>query len=187
MVFYNGTSKHPEVEILKLSDSFLQDTDNPDVEITCTVYNINPGNNITFMDKCNTMNEYTMFVEKLREFKAEAKEKGLNLDPHFSNAPKVYEGIVKKAVDYCIAHGILKEFFKERYNEVLKNMTLDMTFEAREKLIERDAYNAGIEQGITQAIIGLVNDKLLQKSEAAKRLGMSEDEFTDLLKKENSK
>ena len=41
---------------------------------------------------------------------------------------------VKKAIDYCIDHDILKEFLEERGNEVLHVMTFDCTFEAREKL-----------------------------------------------------
>ena len=41
---------------------------------------------------------------------------------------------VKKAIDYCIDHDILKEFLEERRNEVLHVMTFDCTFEAREKL-----------------------------------------------------
>ena len=41
---------------------------------------------------------------------------------------------VKKAIDYCINHDILKEFLEERGNEVLHVMTFDCTFEAREKL-----------------------------------------------------
>ena len=38
---------------------------------------------------------------------------------------------------------ILKDFFEARKDEVRKNMTLDMTFEAREKIIRRDEFEAG--------------------------------------------
>ena len=39
----------------------------------------------------------------------------------------------------------------------------------------------GLEQGRQEAILGLVRDGLLELSEAAKRLGMSEEEFVKLL------
>ena len=40
-VFYNGMADRPEKEILKLSSSFEKPTENPELELICTVYNIN--------------------------------------------------------------------------------------------------------------------------------------------------
>lgn len=44
-VFYNGEKTGPEREVLKLSDAYENQSDEPQLELTCTVYNINPGNN----------------------------------------------------------------------------------------------------------------------------------------------
>ena len=46
------------------------------------------------------------------------------------------EEAILHAIEYCIENDILKAFFEANKDEVLKNMTLDMTFEAREKIIE---------------------------------------------------
>lgn len=43
-VFYNGEKTRPEREVLKLSDAYENQSDEPQLELTCTVYNINPGN-----------------------------------------------------------------------------------------------------------------------------------------------
>ena len=44
-VFYNGDKTRPEREVLKLSDAYENQSDEPQLELICTVYNINPGNN----------------------------------------------------------------------------------------------------------------------------------------------
>ncbi|MGN0514897.1 MAG: hypothetical protein ACI4GD_11515 [Lachnospiraceae bacterium] len=53
------------------------------------------------------------------------------------------------AIDECINEGILAEFFRDRRTEVLEMAVLDFTFERREKLIERDSREEGIELGKT--------------------------------------
>ena len=40
-VFYNGKETRPETEVLKLSDLFKNLKDEPQLELTCKVYNIN--------------------------------------------------------------------------------------------------------------------------------------------------
>lgn len=50
-VFYNGTEKRPEKEVLKLSDAFINLTDIPEIELTVTGYNINPHNNTQLFAK----------------------------------------------------------------------------------------------------------------------------------------
>ena len=45
IVFYNGMQKKPEYEEMRLSDSFYHKAQEPQIEIICKVYNINPENN----------------------------------------------------------------------------------------------------------------------------------------------
>ena len=58
------------------------------------------------------------FVEKVRE--------------NINNSEVADDTAVEMAVDYCINNHILEEFFRTRKDEVIKVMTIDMTFEARE-------------------------------------------------------
>ena len=43
VVFYNGDANQPERQELHLSDAFAKETDNPQLELKCQVYNINKG------------------------------------------------------------------------------------------------------------------------------------------------
>ncbi len=129
-VFYNGTSDRPDEEILKLSAAFEKPTDRPELELTCTVYNINPDKNAGMLEKCDVLGKYTEFVETVRRFETEEVENS-----------------VEKAIDYCIANHILEDFLREHRAEVLKVMTIDMTFERREELIRKEEREAGRAEG----------------------------------------
>ena len=48
---------------------------------------------------------------------------------------------------HCIEHDILADFLKQRRAEVLKAMTIDMTFERREVLIREEERIYGREEG----------------------------------------
>ena len=66
-VLYNGTEKRPEKEVLKLSDAFINHTDTPEIELTVTVYNINPDNNTQLLEKSEVLRGYMIFVNRVRE------------------------------------------------------------------------------------------------------------------------
>ena len=126
VVFYNGSENRPEKEILKLSDAYEKASENPELELICTVYNINYYHNSKMLNTCKVLNEYSLFVQKVREQVENLKK--------YDRMSVSIDEAVKKAIDYCIDHDILKEFLEERGNEVLHVMTFDCTFEAREKL-----------------------------------------------------
>ena len=129
-VFCNGTGNRPAREVLKLSASYAKPTEEPELELICTAYNINPGRDEEVLQKCNVLRDYTQFVEAVRSY--EQKE---------------IENPLEEAIDYCIEHDILADFLKQRRAEVLKAMTIDMTFERREVLIREEERIYGREEG----------------------------------------
>ena len=130
VVFYNGIEKRPETEVLKLSDSFYHKTDEPNVELICTTYNINPGFNSGLKNESQVLYGYTAFVDKVRQhLQYEELDKA-----------------VENAIDECIAEGILADFFTTKRDEVTKMTHLDFTFETREKMIRRDTREETIEE-----------------------------------------
>ena len=137
VVFYNGEEKRPKCETLKLSDSCEKSTDKPEIELTCTVYNINLGPGEGLLEKCPILKEYMIFVEAIRN---EAKA-GLPL-----------KEAIEKAIDNCLNQGILTELLSERRDEVTKMTVYDMTFEAREKYIREESYGDGYEDGTLDGI-----------------------------------
>ena len=130
VVFYNGTENRPAQEVMRLSDLFHHKEEKPELELMCAVYNINPGNNSDFMGKCSILNQYTAFIEKVRD-----------------NQTNNVESPIKQAIDYCIEHDILRDFLSRKGDAVLRIMTIDMTWEAREKLIRRDEREEGRAEG----------------------------------------
>ena len=71
VVFYNGTQEQPESRILKLSDAFEKKVPSPELEVKVTMLNINLGKNRELMEKCRTLREYCMFVERIRGYAKE--------------------------------------------------------------------------------------------------------------------
>ena len=119
VVFYNGMDKRPEIEVMSLSDAYKKPTDEPELELTCTVYNINPGMKI--LEKCSILREYTQFVTKVRE-----------------NKEKDVESPIEKAIEHCIENHILEDFLRERGAEVIDNMAIDLTFERQRELYQAE-------------------------------------------------
>ena len=155
-VFYNGTEKRPEKEVLKLSDAFINHTDTPEIELTVTVYNINPNNNTQLLEKSEVLRGYMIFVNRVRENLEHQKKIAQNAPEYDEAAYEEDLGVaINEAIDYCIEHHIMETFFRENRNEVTKSMVLDYTWERREELIraeeyedgKREGYAAGISQG----------------------------------------
>ena len=132
-VFYNGTEKRPEKEVLKLSDAFIHHTDTPEIELTVTVYNINPNNNTQLLEKSEVLRSYMIFVNRVRENLEHQKKIAQNA-PEYDEAAyeEELEVAINEAIDYCVKHHIMEEFFRENRNEVTKSMVLDYTWERRE-------------------------------------------------------
>ena len=105
IVFYNGTTKEPDIRELKLSDSFEGiSAFEPCLECKAIMLNINYGHNKELMDKCNKLREYAIFVYYVRE-----------------NLAKRIEQVdaINAAADRCIQEGILKELLETNRNEVV--------------------------------------------------------------------
>lgn len=91
VVFYNGTQEQPDEQILTLSEAF-QKSRNAQYEDGCLecwarMLNINYGHNRELMQKCRRLEEYAIFVSKVRE--------------HTMNNPKNPSEAIERAVDEC--------------------------------------------------------------------------------------
>ncbi len=68
----------------------------PNLELRVIVLNVNEGCNRKLMEHCQVLKEYAQYVAKVRRYTAE-----MELD-----------AAVKRAVEECIAEGILEDFFE---------------------------------------------------------------------------
>ncbi|MBU5430054.1 hypothetical protein KQI22_08275 [Kineothrix sp. MSJ-39] len=193
-VFYNGTEKRPEKEVLKLSDAFINQTDTPEIELTVTVYNINPNNNTRLLAKSKVLSGYMIFVNRVRENLEKQKTFVQNETEHDDTEyMEDLETAINEAIDYCIEHHIMETFFMKNRSEVTKSMVLDYTWERREELIRAEEYEDGKHEGLEvgraegeeNAHRYLIN-RWLQKgktiAEIADDLGKSEEYVENLMK-----
>ena len=169
-IFYNGTEKRPEREVLKLSDAFINKTDQPEIELICTVYNINQDCNTELMAKSEVLSGYMSFVYKVRKNLAEQKMIAMD-ESEFKDG---LEAAIEEAIDYCIENHIMETFFRENRNEVTKNMVLDYTWERREELIRAEEYEDGRTEGRNEALTELLHNLMetqnISEAEARKML-----------------
>ena len=69
VVFYNGVRKQPARREFKLSDAYTHKEKNPSLELIVLQLNINPGYNDELMEKCPTLKDYMLFVERIRTYR----------------------------------------------------------------------------------------------------------------------
>ncbi|MBR1568989.1 MAG: hypothetical protein IJ648_08475, partial [Lachnospiraceae bacterium] len=167
-VFYNGDRRLPEQQLLYLSDAFEQPMEAPDLELICTVYNINKGFNRDLLKRCPVLRKYMIFTRRVK-YHVRKMEQQCASDDHWSlwtEKGKQALGIaINMAIDECIAYGILREFFQEHRAEVEKTMVLDYTYERRMELNRQEGYeegaqtgfSQGIDQGISRGLVSLVH------------------------------
>lgn len=142
VVFYNGVRSVPDDEVLRLSEAFERQTDEPELELAVRMLNINYGHNKELMDKCVALRDFAILNYRIREELAKGK---------------VIEKAVAEAVDSCIDDDIMAEFLKKEKGGVIRMHVLDYNEEKhRESLIQE-----GIEKGISQGIAEGISEKTM--------------------------
>ena len=136
IVFYNGTKKQPDSMELRLSDCF-ENTDNeaPCLECTATMLNINYGHNQELMKHCRRLEEYSIFVQCIREY--------------IQSEPSV-EDALEKAIDTCIHQDVLADFLKKHRAEVTNMILTTYDKDLYEKTLKEDAREEGLMTGRVQ-------------------------------------
>lgn len=125
VVFYNGTAKRPEKELLNLSSAFENPIDENlgHLELKVPVYNINKGMNEELFNKSPHLRQYADFIAKLREFTKQYND---------------YSQAVKEAVTHCIDNDILSEFLRKEGGKIVSILsTYDPEVAVRVRTEER--------------------------------------------------
>ena len=130
IVMYNGKDEYPEESTLKLSDAFVQ-KDAVNLELTVKVYNVNNGHNREIMEKSRTLNEYAVFVARVRE-KADS---GLEL-----------MAALESTVKECVRDNVLRRFLSKYGSDVINMMNMEFNLEDAQKVWKNDGIIIGEEQ-----------------------------------------
>jgi len=139
IVLYNGLDEYPEYSELKLSDMFMEveglkhtGIDKIPLELIVQVYNINHGHNPKILKKCKTLENYSFFIDKIREY---LKEK------------KSLEEAINLAVEYCKKKDILKKYLQEHSSEVFNMIFGEYDRETDIAVNRKEARSEGLEEG----------------------------------------
>lgn len=131
VVFYNGTTAQPERRILCLSEAYEIRTGEPELELKVLMLNLNTGHNKELLERCKTLREYCLFVERVRKY--------VEKEP-------IHEA-VERAVSECIREGILVDFLQKQRAEVIAMSIFEYNEEAELKKIRADEYELGKLEG----------------------------------------
>ncbi len=170
VVFYNGETKMPERMLLRLSDSFSQPEESPELELKVTVYNINKGMNTELLEACHTLKEYMEFVQMFRE----------NLQCYDKATA------AKKTIDTCIEENVLSDFLKKHRAEAIAMCLYEYDEEKHMEMERREHYERGKQEEKRRGIQILIKQcrKLNQSDEVIVQVIMDEYEMTEQEAKE---
>ena len=165
VVFYNGKEDAPDQYDLRLSDAFEKETENPEIELVCHVYNINNGKNVPLLSKCQTLREYMYFVDMVRK----NNEISGNL-----------EDAIEKAINQCMEENVLRDFLAQHREEVMHVMTLDYTFEGRLEMQRAEAIEDGERIGKEIGKEEKLSEQIRKKIQKGKPLDQIADELEEV-------
>jgi hypothetical protein len=178
LVFYNGKKELPEKSTLRLSDSFPKGIGEPQVELIVTVLNINPGYNEDLKKNCPILNEYIIFVEKVREYCKDIEAGSISEEEQ----KKAIGEAALRAVNWCIKHHVLEEFLTKNKRQVIimsifefNDEILAQIREDDRKFAREDGFLEGLQVGHIDAI-----QKMIRKDFSKEEIlewGYSEEEY----------
>ena len=116
----------------------------PELEVKVTMLNINLGKNRELMEKCRTLREYCIFVERIRGYAKELE---------------IAEA-VERAVTECIREDILADFLSAQRAEVIAMSIFEYNKEEEMKKIRADEFRIGKDAGKTEGKAEYVLDLL---------------------------
>ncbi|WP_051200533.1 hypothetical protein [Butyrivibrio sp. XPD2002] len=148
VVFYNGTDMNEDKVTYRLSDQYEKVLQSPELELLVTVININENHNPDILHACKALNDYAVFVAKIRAY---AKI-------------MVIEDAVQKAIDECIAEGIIEGFLMKHRAEV-QEMSV---FEYNEELHLQNVRQDGIDEATAKAAVIIAEkDAIIAEKDSA--------------------
>ena len=129
-VFYNGVEKLPAQKILKLSDSFVMQSETPSLELVVKLININYDKGSQLLKRCEPLGQYSRFVDAVRRHITVDKEHG-------------FENAIKE----CIKNDILKEYLQRKSREVINMLVAEYDYDTDIAVQRQESLMLGIQQG----------------------------------------
>ena len=127
-VFYTGSRDMPETYQMKLSDAYMNATEEINLELKVNFHNIAYDKEKTLLQKSRSLRDYSFFIERIKGNMADGMERAQ---------------AIREAMRYCEEHDIMKEFLQQHEGEVVDMVN----FEWNQKDFEEAILEEGIERG----------------------------------------
>ena len=135
VLLYNGTKDFHAYRELRLSDSFLgekQKDEEDALQLIVKVYNINTEKNSEILGRCETLRQYSRFVEIMRSYKEDSE---------------LTNDVIVEVLDKCKKEGILTEFLDKYGTEIVEMLFKELTREEDLEISRLDGYEEGFNSG----------------------------------------
>lgn len=192
VVFYNGNEEIEEDSIVRLSDAFIMPNNKnskeliPAVECTVRILNINYGHNKTIAAKCHRLDEYSRFIQIVKE--CDSTEVDKNKAMEIAVDKGINEGLLLDILIHekaGVKSMLLTEFDEKLYKKVVREEGWEEGHAAGLAKGHAKGLSQGLSQGLAEGqrttLISLVKSNNLPISVAAGMLNMTESEFTQLM------
>ena len=135
IVLYNGSEDMPEYQELRLSDAYLgekEEAEEDALQLIVKVYNINSRKNAEILKKCETLRQYSRFVDIMRSYQ---------------KVDRLTNETMVEIMKRCQKDGILTDFFREYGTELIEMLFKELTREEDLEISRLDGYDAGLKEG----------------------------------------
>lgn len=166
LIFYNGEEETEERKVLRLSELYAVQEDQPALELEAVLLNINPGYNEKPKQDCPILGEYVTYTTKVRQY---AKEMELTQ-------------AVERAMEECIREGILADFLQKNRSEAKKVSIYEYDAERHIRMEREEAMEEGMEKGI---VLGQ-QEMLMKQVQKKLQKGYTLPEIADALETEEA-
>ena len=128
-------------------------------------------------DKSKTLENYSKFIDKIREYQKEYKRK-------YKGKEEILEKSFRSAIKYCIKNNILKDFLKKHSSEVINMLYAEYDPEVEMRVVREEALEEGEEIGMEKEKL-IIAKNLLEKGSSPEFVreitGLSMDRIEELL------
>ena len=154
-VFYNGKEPQPREQILSLSDSYLEKTDSPMLELKVKVINVNLSAGHPILEECRPLYEYSWFMRCVRE--------------HLDGGENRDEAI-RQAIEEGVRQGIMAEYLQQHGSEVRNMLFTEFNLDDAREVWQEEAWEkgktAGMAVGRNEKLTELICKKLRKNKNA---------------------
>ena len=96
------------------------------------MYNINDSKNTEILKKCETLRQYSRFVEIMRSYQ---------------HIDQLTNAVMVKIMEQCRQEGVLTDFLEKYGTEIVEMLFKELTHEEDLEISRLDGYDAGLKEG----------------------------------------